>query len=340
MRSFLCGLFVVFCSLFASAQSNKGTITPVDSDDEAPQKPVLHYYDKHGERLETPVYYLAELDTVTSTRPSSPYPLINGFTVGVNFGDAVMSLIGQKHHSYDVSFMMSFHNWFFPVIEAGIGWGDHSENDGKLLIDAKPSFYGKIGLNYNFLYKSNPAYMAYLGLRFGFSSHRWDQTETRTQGEEGSETMVTEFSRLSCVSTYGEVLAGLKVKIVGPFSLGWNVRYRLGLHNSKKAEPWFVPGYGTGPLGVNICAYLTFGERPRRDLPKEPVAEDLPVADPDDDRSLPAGSTPDPRPSAVGGTSADAPSGAPAEGAAEASEGEAAKAPADSELKSSDAELK
>lgn len=314
---------LALCSATAFSQS-KGTITPVDSDDEAPQKPILHYYDKHGERLDTPVLYLAELDTVTNNGPRSPYPLINGFSVGVNFGDAILSLIGQNHYSYDVSAMLSFHNWFFPVIEAGVGWGDHTESGDLYRVKAKPSFYAKVGINYNFLYKSNPDYMAYIGLRFGFSNHKWDVTDIKPSsgdddsgssdnpdsgggsGDSGpvvgngslsggsatgtvvSKAMtfpagVTEMLNQSCTSLYGEIVAGLKVRIAGPFSLGWNVRYRVYKHNSKKAEPWFIPGYGTGPLGVNICAYLTFGQKPRRDLPLISASDasipDIPASD-------------------------------------------------------------
>lgn len=284
---------VVAGSLHAAAQSNKGTITPVESDDDAPQKPVLHYYDKHGERLEKPVLYLAELDTATSVRPSSPYPLYNGFTIGVNFADAIMSAIGQKHSSYDVSAMVSLHNWFFPVVEAGIGWGHYSDINDLYKIKAHPSMYAKVGVNYNFLYKSDPAYMAYLGLRFGVSQCKWDRTDIKKpttdtggdegQGEEGGngetgeENVATRMLReatieyekdelgLRCTSIYGEILAGLKVKIAGPFSLGWSVRMRLGLHSSGGKSPWFVPGYGTGPLGFTFNAYLTFGQKGKKE---------------------------------------------------------------------------
>ena len=266
LRIMMTALLMVGVCQYAFSQSNKGTITPVESDDEAPQKPVLHYYDKHGEKLDTPVLYLAELDTVSGVRPSSPYPLFNGVTFGVGFGDAIMKLIGQKHMSYDISAMVSLHNWFFPVVEAGIGWGRYSDNNDLYKINAKPSMYAKVGINYNFLYKSDPAYMAYLGLRFGVSSHTWDKTNIRSTNEAGEVVNSPDQLNQKCVSTYGEVLAGLKVKIAGPFSLGWNVRYRLGLHNSGGADPWFVPGYGTGPLGVNISAYFTFGEKKKRNL--------------------------------------------------------------------------
>lgn len=252
-------------ALSAFPQSNKGTITPVESDDNAPPKPTLHYYDKHGEKLDQPVLFLAELDTATAIRPKSPYPFYNGMSVGVNFADAIMSLTGQKHCSYDVFAMVSIHNWFFPVIEAGIGWGNHTENNDLFKVKAKPSMYAKIGLNYNFLYKSNPAYMGFLGLRFGVSQCRWDKTGIKSSNEEGETIYLPDEIGRKCISTFGEILAGLKVKIAGPFSLGWSVRFRLGLHNSKGESPWFVPGYGTGGLGFAMNAYYTFGEKKRRE---------------------------------------------------------------------------
>ncbi len=255
------------------AQSNKGKITPVESDDEAPQKPVLHYYDKHGEKLETPVLYLAELDTASKVRPKSPYPLYNGVTVGVNFADAILAATGQKHSSYDVSAMVSLHNWFFPVVEAGIGWGHHTENNDLFKIKAHPSMFAKVGINYNFLYKSNPAYMAYLGLRFGAAQCRWDKTDIRTTNEEGETAYSPNEMDQRCTSIFGEVLAGLKVKIAGPFELGWNVRYRLGLHSSGGMKPWFVPGYGTGGLGFSFSAYWTFGKKEK----KNTLEEELPT---------------------------------------------------------------
>lgn len=250
--------------LLASAQSNKGTISPVESDDEAPVQPTLHYYDKHGNKLDKPVLYLAELDTVTTVRPKSPYPLYCGVTVGVNFADAIMAATGQTHSSYDLSAMVSLHNWFFPVVEAGMGWGHHTETNDLFHVKAKPSMYAKVGLNYNFLYKSDPAYMAYVGVRFGVAQCKWDKTDIKSTNEEGETSYLPNEMNQSCTSVYGEVLAGLKVKIAGPFALGWNVRYRLGLHNSGGMSPWFVPGYGTGPLGFTFNAYWTFGQRGKK----------------------------------------------------------------------------
>lgn len=261
MKAIVTAVIMLAGGLHAFGQSNKGTITPVESDDNAPLKPTLHYYDKHGEKLAEPVLYLAELDTAKAVRPSSPYPLFNGVTVGVNFADAIMSAIGQNHSSYNINAMVSLHNWFFPVVEAGIGWGNYSDINDLYKIKAYPTAFAKVGINYNFLYKSDPAYMVYIGLRFGIAQCKWDKTDIRSTNEEGETVTSPDELDLRCMSIHGEVVGGLKVKIVGPFSLGWNVRYRAGLHHSGGMSPWFVPGYGTGPLGFTFNAYLTFGER-------------------------------------------------------------------------------
>lgn len=277
----------MIAAMTSYAQSNKGTITPVESDDEAPQQPVLHYYDKHGNKLDKPVLYLAELDTVSKIRPSSPYPLFNGVTVGVNFADAIMSLIGQKYSSYDISAMVSLHNWFFPIVELGVGWGNYTDTTNDLYkVKAYPAMYAKVGINYNFLYKSNPAYMAYVGARFGVSNHRWDKTDIKSTNDAGETITSPDELDRHCVSIYGEILAGLKVKIVGPFSMGWNVRYRIGMHSSKGQSPWYIPGSGTGPIGFTFNAYLTFGEKKKRDpqdLPTLPEPTDLPAPQPSSD---------------------------------------------------------
>lgn len=278
-RLILAAASALLFALGGHAQSTKGTITEVDSDDNAPEQPRLHYYDKHGNKLKDPVLYLAELDTASSVRPQSPYPLWNGLVVGANFGDAVTALIGQKHSSYDVSVAASLHNWFFPIIEAGIGWGRHTEENNAYEYKGKPAFYGKVGINYNFLYKSSPDYSAYLGLRFGFSHYSWDIWNISPTSDLGKATGKTELLGQSTSSTYGEALFGIKVKIAGPFSLGWSLRYKFKFHAGRgsESEPWFTPGYGTGPLGFTLSAYWTIGEKPRRDLIKLPEGEEIPL---------------------------------------------------------------
>lgn len=238
----------------------KRTVTPVESDDGKPEQPTLHFFDKHGNPLETPVYFLTELDTVAAVRPGPTYPLLNGVSVGVNFVDAILMAAGQKYGSFDLWADLSLHNWFFPVVELGAGFAGSTPQEGNFTYKGKPSFYAKVGMNYNFLYKSKPDYQAFLGFRAGFSHFTYDVTDITVNSSYWGE--VSHFSltgqKANCL--YGEVLGGVKVKLYRQLSMGWTIRYHFKFHTSGSSgsNPWFVPGYGaSSPISFSFSLIYT-----------------------------------------------------------------------------------
>lgn len=250
-------------------------ITPVDVDDQRPPI-VLHYYDKHGEPLEEPVMFLATLDTVSKPKSKPVYPLYNGLDFGVNFGDAILMAAGQSYGSFDVWADVSLHNWFFPVIEAGVGFANSSPKNSNFTYKTKPSFYLKAGINYNFLYKSNPDYSFYVGLRAGFSSFKFDVENVSISNDYWGESQLINMRGLGATAFYGEALAGLKVKIYKNFSLGWNIRYHFNFKTTAKtiSKPWFIPGYGaSSPIGFNFSAIFTLPSSGRKAAEKAIAAE-------------------------------------------------------------------
>lgn len=273
------------------------TITPVDTDPTKPRQPVLHYYDKHGEPLDEPVLFLADLDTVKAASPKPVYPLLYSATVGFNFFDAIMKMAGQKHASFDVWAALSLHNWFEPVVELGIGYADNKPEDGNFHYKGKPSFYGKIGLNYNFLYKSDPDYQVFLGLRGGLSSFRYEITDITINSSYWDQSNNFSILEQKAHALYGEVLAGIKVNLWNGISMGWSVRYRMKFKNTNgsNSTPWFIPGYGTNaPLSMSFSISYTM---PFDKLRKKKKAEEPTPGD-----SLPAGNTPSTDTPTDGGT--------------------------------------
>lgn len=249
---------VMALGLSASAQKK---ITPVDNDPAKPRQPVLHYYDKHGNPLDEPVLFLADLDTVTKVKSGPVYPLLQSASVGVNFFDGIMLLAGQKHASFDLSASLSLHNWFEPVVELGVGFADNRPEDGNYHYKGKPSLYGKLGLNYNFLYKSNPDYQVYFGLRGAYSSFRYDITDITVNSSYWGESNRFSITGQKAHAIYGEVLGGIKVKIWKDLSMGWSVRYRFKFKSTdgSNSSPWFIPGYGTDtPLSATFSMFYTF----------------------------------------------------------------------------------
>lgn len=235
------------------------SVTPIDIDDEKPPV-VLHYYDKHGDPLDEPVLFLASLDTIVKPKSKPVYALYNGVSIGVNFADAILMAAGQKYGSFDIWADVSLHNWFFPIIEAGVGFADSHPEHSNYHYKTKPSFYTKVGINYNFLYKSNDAYQCFLGLRAGYSNFSYDVSDVRINSDYWGESQVLNIKGLSGHSFYGEVLAGIKVKIVNRFSLGWTLRYHFNFKTTSNSysTPWFIPGYGaTSPISFSLSAIYT-----------------------------------------------------------------------------------
>lgn len=238
-------------------------INPVDIDREKPRQPVMHYYDKHGDPLETPVRFLTELDTVVKVKSGPKFKAFNGVSIGGNFFDAIMMLVGQRRANFDVWADCSIHNWFFPVVEMGVGFSDARPNDGRFHFKVAPSFFARIGMNYNFLYKSNPDYQVYLGLRAGMSHFGYDITNISAGSDYYTEGGPKQMMGLTSTAFYGQVLAGLKVKLWRFISMGWSVRYGF-MFKQKFSDPdypaWFTPGHGTSsPISSTFSLIFTIG---------------------------------------------------------------------------------
>lgn len=258
MRHFRIIPFLVMAALALPAMAQR-KVTPVNPDDKS-SSPRLYYYDKHGNPLKEPVEFLVETDTVARPSSGPKYPLLHNISFGVNFFDAVMLLAGQKHASFDAYARLSLHNWFFPVVEAGMGFAKDTPETGNFTYTGKPSFYVKAGLDYNFLYKSNPAYQVFLGLRAAYSSLRYSMTDITINSGYWNQTERFSMPDATAHAFYGEVLAGIQVKIAGNFSLGWTGRYhfKFKVKSPSDSNPWFIPGYGTkAPVSFTFSAIWT-----------------------------------------------------------------------------------
>lgn len=259
-------LLPMVAAFFAVAgfQARAQEITPVDVDNKKPEQPRLHYYDRHGNKLDEPVYFLAETDTVKKTSPASPWPRFNGVTVGVNFFDAAMLIAGQSFASFDINAAVSIYNWVFPTVECGLGFSRNHEEGSEMVYTTHPSPYVKVGLDYNFLYKSSPDYMAGLGIRFGWSHPSYEITGATASSSYWGQQSEFDITSQSVNAWFGEALAAVKVKIWRDLSLGWSIRYRfkMKIPDASHSTPWFIPGYGGGsPLTASFSLMYTFGRR-------------------------------------------------------------------------------
>jgi len=190
------------------------------------------------------------------------YPLLTEASIGLNFGDALLMAFGQKYSSFDISATLNMWNRLQPVLVLGLGRAKDTPEDMNFTYTGKLSPYFKIGANYNFLFKNEPRYNLYAGVRLGFSTFKYDITNVSVNnfywGESGQSFNLT---GVKSHALWGEFLAGIKVGIASNWSLGWEAKFH-GIFNYKKnqnGKPWYIPGYGvrTGKWAFGISVYYT-----------------------------------------------------------------------------------
>lgn len=198
------------------------------------------------------------IDTVTGTewvdssaikaKPVFTYPLLHEVTIGVNIWEPALRLLGQDYGLTEVWGELSLHNRFKPIVEIGLGSASHTPDNGSYKYKSCVSPYFRVGMNYNFMFKSSPDYSFYGGLRYGIApSFSYEVTNVQPTSDYWGET--TPFNVPSQRSTVGyfEIVMGLKVLIYKNFSLGWSVKYHSILHESNNiyGKPWYIPGFGS-----------------------------------------------------------------------------------------------
>ena len=260
---FIAGLMVM-ASVALHAQEQQRKVTPVKAETNKVLTPPKGTDEKIIEQYLTGDTAKARAqerkDSLERIYPH--YPLLTELSIGLNFGDALLMAFGQKYSSIDVSATLNMWNRLQPVIVAGLGRAKDTPDDMNFTYTGKLSPYFKLGANYNFLFKNQPRYQLYAGLRLGFSTFKYDITDVTINntywGEEGQ---TYELRGISSNALWGEFLAGLKVGIAGNWSLGWEIKYHniFKYKESENGKPWYIPGYGsrTGNWSFGILLYYT-----------------------------------------------------------------------------------
>ena len=187
------------------------------------------------------------------------YPRLTDLALGLNIAEPLFMAFGQSYASADVNATLNMWNRLQPTVELGLGWTKSTPDGMNFTYRGKPSPYFKVGANYNFLFKNSPDYQAYLGVRLGYSSFTYDVTDIHYPSSYWHEQLTGDITGEHSHALWGEAGAGLRVKLSGPISLGWMIRYH-GIFNYGKSEhsrPWFIPGYGprNGSLGFSLSVY-------------------------------------------------------------------------------------
>lgn len=209
------------------------------------------------------------------------YPLLTDVTFGVNILDPLLALFGQKYGGVDVNATLNLWNRVQPVLDLGVGWAKYTPDEHEFTYRGKLSPYVRFGVNYNFLYKSDPAYKVFLGVRGGYSFFNYEITDVKYDNSYWGESGKFDITGQKSHALWGEFLVGLNVRLWRNVSAGWQAKYhRLFNHKSNaNSEPWYIPGFGphTGNLAVtfNVCYTLPMSKDkwPKKEVPAGKVAK-------------------------------------------------------------------
>ena len=239
------------------------------------------------------------VDTVTGTewvystmlpkKPKMLYPKIYEVSVGLNLWDPIMRAFGQDYGIGGVDVRLNMHNRYIPTLEVGLGQASHTADEYGYTYRSPLAPYAKVGIDYNFLFNSDPAYQLYGGLRYGFSPFKYEVTGATDPGTYWGDKTTFEIPSQSASAGWLEVVLGLRVRLWGNISAGWALRYHSILHQSHPVggDPWYIPGYGTtsSPLSGSITISYTIPLGHKRSSKIDEITDDDDLATPNADNS-------------------------------------------------------
>lgn len=238
-------LLMAVTSLGAAAQRRVNPVKPATPVKVAPAQ-------KKAERQGNLVF----IDTVTgieivdsasrAPRPGNIYPRWHSIDVGVDIWDPVMRLLGQDYGVGSAFVRLSLHNRVFPLAEAGLGRASLSPDGANYTFHTPLSPFFKIGLDYNIFYNNNPAYALLVGLRYGFTPFKWSVDNVTLYPDYWGSQEPFAIPSQSATAGFVEVSLGVRVKLVGPLSAGWQFKFRSLIHESGNIHgyPMYIPGFG------------------------------------------------------------------------------------------------
>ena len=100
-------------------------------------------------------------------------------------------------------------------------------------------------MDYNFLRDSHSGNRLFGGVRFAYTSYKFDLSAPDLKDPIYGTTVPFNLSGIKGNMLWSEVVFGVEAKIWKFFHVGWSVRYKLRLHEGKTAvdNAWYVPGF-------------------------------------------------------------------------------------------------
>lgn len=200
-------------------------------------------------------------DTAFSSLQRNIYPLLHSVSVGIDIFDPVARLLGQQYGGTSFQAEVSFHNRFKPGIIIGFGSADIKPDGANFRYRCQTAPFGLIGLKYNMFYNSNSDYQLNIGAYYGLTSCNYTINDAVISPGYWDTPAVINTQPYRGTVSFARFTAGIKVKLAGNLSAGWDMIFNLRATTSAQpyGKPLYMPGLGKSgaSLGVGLNIYYT-----------------------------------------------------------------------------------
>ena len=168
----------------------------------------------------------------------------NGIAVSADLLGPAMLWLGD-YGSYEAALRVNLKDRWFPVLEVGLGKTDHVDDATQTSYKVSSPYF-RLGGDFNLMKNKHDIYRIYAGARYAFTNFKYDLGNPGVKDPVWGNVVPFEAHDAKCYYHWLEVCFGVDAKIIGPFHLGWSVRYknRLFYDAGPLDNCWYVPGFG------------------------------------------------------------------------------------------------
>lgn len=171
-------------------------------------------------------------------------------SVGTDLAGAILAA-ATSYGSYEGNLRVNLRETWFPVLEVGLGVSNHTNEDTHIHYKTRSPYF-RLGCDYNFIKDKTSGNRIFGGVRYGFSPFTYDVSGPALYDNVYKTYHDFNYTGLSATSHWAEFVGGIEAKVWGILHLGWSVRYKLRIAESKTTvgHAWYIPGYGTSDGSV------------------------------------------------------------------------------------------
>lgn len=173
-----------------------------------------------------------------------------GINAKVDVGNTIYQLVRSRGTimQYEGAINVNLLKRFYPTVELGFMKAADYASGGNYTGEGA---FTRIGLDINPLRKNrNSDYFLTVGIRGGMALQSYEQWNIDLH-DNYWQTPLAHMKDKARFDAWGEVVAGVQVKVAGGFHMGWAIRIHFLFTSSTGAyQPYYIPGYGCKDGGI------------------------------------------------------------------------------------------